>query len=246
MKKGWIILTGLFLLSCSSVDECFQSSGAMQYRSFSTEAFDKILVMPGVELVVEQGEEYRVELQAGENLIDNVHFVIADGELRLVDDNSCNLTRNFQSSTIKVTTPTLTAIHSYSEKTVRNIDTLRFPSLRLYGIETSHGSGVGDFDLVVDTGYLSVESNFVSQFKVSGKSHMAYIGFYHGISRYDGANLQTKKTVVYHRGSNDVIVRVSDTLQAELRSTGDLISKTPTLYKAIDRTYTGQFIESYD
>lgn len=249
MRFWKVALLASLAIGCSSVEECFQATGELRTAVYAIEPFEDLIINPRVQVLLEQGENYRLEVQAGENLFDQIRYEIANGQLKLYDENNCNFNRAYGTTVVKVVAPDIKSIHNYSAQTVRNVDTLHFPSLRLYGIDATGqnvNAGVGDFDLVVAADYISAESNFVSQFKVAGRTHTLYIGMYHGMSRFEGAALHTNNAVVFHRGSNDLTVRVSDTLRAELRSTGDLISKMPTLYKEIDRTYTGQFIENYD
>ena len=246
MKKYLIGLLGLLAISCSRVEECFQATGEMETRTVFVDDFEQIIINPRVKVILQQGDAYQLRIYAGANLQDQVRYTVQDGVLELFDDNTCNYSRSYGSTTVYVIAPNIQSIYNFSEQKVTNTDTLRYSALRLYGVELFGKTGVGDFDLTLEADYVSAESNFVSQFKLNGKTHTLFVGFYHGMSRFEGDELQAKNAVVYHRGSNDVTVRVTDTLRAELRSTGDLISKTPSLYKEIDRTYTGQFYEQFD
>ena len=79
------------------------------------DAFDKILVNRDIELVVKQGQDYKVEIQTGHNLLNNIEIDVIDSQLQLSDTNSCNYVRDFGLTKMIVTTPFLKEIRSSTQ-----------------------------------------------------------------------------------------------------------------------------------
>ena len=117
--------------SCNKEDAwgCIQSAGAPETQVLSVDPFDKILVNRDIELVVKQGEDYKVEIQTGENLLSNIEVTVVDTQLQLTDTNSCNFVRDFGLTKMIVTTPFLKEIRSSTQyltstQGVLNVDNL--------------------------------------------------------------------------------------------------------------------------
>ena len=71
MKKLVYILVLFSTLSCDQKDawDCIQTSGTPATLELRVDPFEKILVNRDIELVVKQGQDYKVEIQTGENLM---------------------------------------------------------------------------------------------------------------------------------------------------------------------------------
>ena len=118
-----------FLISgCSATDDCVKSSGEMISKEIEVPDFDKIIVYNGISLVITQGENYKIELKTGSNLIDDITINVSDGILFLKDNTTCNWVRDYGQTTVYVTTPNLTEIYSKTEKTISSNGILKFPS----------------------------------------------------------------------------------------------------------------------
>ncbi len=67
-------------------------------------------------------------------------------------------------------------------------------------------------------------SNNLSFYYIDGVVETLYVGFYSGSGRFEAENLIAQNVIIFHRGTNDVIVNPQQSLTGELRGTGDLIS----------------------
>ncbi|NRA92231.1 MAG: DUF2807 domain-containing protein, partial [Psychroserpens sp.] len=56
MKKAWIILVAFVLFSCNGEDvpDCFQNAGEIIQEDIVVSDFNKIVSLPGIELIVKQ------------------------------------------------------------------------------------------------------------------------------------------------------------------------------------------------
>ena len=104
------------------------------------------------------------------------------------------------------------------------------------------GAGTGDFILNVDNGYLNIANNNVSRFFLSGKTNTANLNFYFGDGRIEAQNLTAQNIIVYHRGSNDMIVKPIQSITGTMNSTGDIILKNVPPIVQVEELYQGRVV----
>lgn len=228
MKKLIFFIIVVFVFaSCEKPSDCVQSTGEIITKDIIVQPFKKIKVYRGIEVVVKVGPEYKVQIAAGENFIDNVVVQQNGDQLIFKDDVSCNWVRAYGTIKIMVTTPTLEEIYSKTEQDISSDGVLTFPVLKVYSLDKAgdgdSGAGTGDFILNVDNDYLHIESNNVSRFFLSGQTNQANLYFSFGDGRIEAKDLIAQTITVYHRGSNDMIVHPIQSITGLLNSTGNLI-----------------------
>lgn len=96
MKKI-IIATVLFiaLLSCEKPSDCIESAGNSITKNIEVTPFTRVEVYAGIELIITQGTEYKVEIVTGENIIENVEVKQEGNTLKLKENSSCNWVREY-------------------------------------------------------------------------------------------------------------------------------------------------------
>jgi len=160
--------------------DCIKSSGAMTSRVYDGFSFDKIIVNKGIALVIAQGDNYKVEVKTGQNLINDIEVKVVDGRLSLEDNTTCNWVREYGETVVYVTTPTLTEVYCKTEKNITSNGVLSFPILHLISEDKSDGykgTGTGDFILELDSGSVWIENNNVSRYFISGKVYDLGLAF---------------------------------------------------------------------
>ncbi len=230
------------LTGCGISEDCLKNTGSMRTVYVETAAFTKISVFPGIALVLKQGPEYEVRVEAGENVIDNIKVEIRDGVLVLEDETSCNLTRSYGATTVYITAPNIEEIYSNTEQEIRSDGVLTYPVLRLFSMDFFGGVGTGDFHITVNNGQLVVESNHVAAFYIGGTTQQLLVNFYDGIGRFEGNGLTARETAIMHRGSNDMVIRTTDSLNGEIFGPGNVILKTHPASVNVAEHYTGRLI----
>ena len=117
MKYLIYTLFSLIILSCNQEDawDCIQTSGATVFQELMVAPFERILVNRDIELIVKQGMDYKVEIQTGANLVNDIEVVVLDSQLQLTDHNTCNLVRDYGLTKMIVTTPFLSEIRSSTQ-----------------------------------------------------------------------------------------------------------------------------------
>ena len=247
MKKIIFVLAVFAILSsCEKPSDCFETTGNSVSRTFdATNSFTKIYVYKGVGLVVKEGTEYKVEVITGDNLLDNlsVEFRGAD-ELHLKDMSSCNWTRAYGQIKFYITTPHLEALEiiSTTEQDIDSDGVLTHSILRLISMDLGPGAGTNDFHMQVSNYQTVVENNNVSRFYLSGQTDEALLNLYDGNGRIQAENLTAQTVKVFHRGSNDMVVKPIQSITGKMVSTGNVVLKNVPPIVQVEELYQGRVI----
>jgi len=247
MKHLVYIFIGIILLSCNgdNVPDCFQNSGSIIQQEFEVSTFDKITVFERIELIITDAPTQKVVVETGEYLLNEIEARVENGRLILVNNNGCNLTRDYGNTKVYVSSPNLTEIQNSSGYTVRSNGVLNYPNLRLISEDytnknVSHTDG--DFDLQVNSNAIYIVINNLSSVFITGAVNDLFIGFYSGDARFEGANLIAQNIDIFQRSSNDIIVNPQQSLTGEIRGTGDVISLNRPPIVDVEEFYTGRLI----
>ncbi|WP_225036886.1 head GIN domain-containing protein [Winogradskyella sp. SM1960] len=239
-----VYIFSLFIFACNSEDayDCFQTSGSIIQQEVSVSNFNRMLVHRDIEVIIKASPNYKVTIETGENLINDVAVEVIDNRLVLTDHNSCNLVRDYGITKIYVETPTLTEIRSSTQYDISSDGVLNYDSLTLFSEDFNETNEftVGDFRLNISSENLSISSNNLSFYYITGTVDNLFVGFYAGAGRFEGENLSAQNVRVYHRGSNDMVVNPQQTLTGQLYGTGDLISVNQPTTEDVERFYTGE------
>ena len=210
MKKLTYIIGLIFLVAgCSGeAPVCFKSTGKMVEKEVNVESFDRVLVNRDISLVISQGNAYKVRIETGKNLLNDIEVKLVDNRLHLTDNNICNFVRDYGVTKIYLTTPDLKEIRSSTQYDIISNGILNFNNLTLISEDyiEKETFTVGDFRLEVNTNKLSVVTNNISSQFISGQTDELYVGYFAGNGRFEGANLIAQHVEISHRGSNDMIV----------------------------------------
>lgn len=217
------------LVSCNSesAPNCFQNAGNLSRDEIVVQDFTKITVFENVSLVLKQGPETIVEVEAGEFLRDEISVEVEGDRLILRDTNDCNYFREYGTTTIYVTTPNITEIRSSTGNTIRSEGVLLYPTLTLLSesfINPESETTDGEFDLDVATASLNVVVNGIAYFKLRGTTENLSLNIAAGDSRIEAENLVAENVTIDHRGTNDIFINPQETLSGVIRGTGDVVS----------------------
>jgi len=236
----------MLTVACNSEDafDCFQTEGNLVQQEITVDAFERILVNRDVELIVKEGAEYKVIIETGENLLNDIEAVVVGNQLQLTDNNTCNYVRDYGITKVYLTAPNLKEIRHSSQYDVSSDGMLTYPNLRIISEDYNVPGNftVGDFRLELAVDELIVIANNISSFYLSGTVNDLFVGFYSGAGRFEGENLIAQTIEVFHRGSNDMIVNPQVSLSGELRGTGNLISVNQPPTVDVEQFYTGALI----
>ena len=247
MKSLFYIAFAIVLLSCNgeNVPDCFQNSGPIIQQEFDVDTFDKITVFERVQLIVKEDPIQKVVVETGKYLLNDIDVNVENGRLILINNNSCNLTRDYGITKVYVSSPNLTEIKNSSGLTVSSDGTLNYANLNLVSEaynDTSVTHTDGDFDLQVNCDKINIVVNGLSNVFMNGSVNNLVIGYYAGDARFEGANLIAQNITIFQRSSNDMIVNPQQSLKGEIRGTGDVISHNHPPLVDVQEFYTGKLI----
>jgi hypothetical protein len=247
MKKFlfYIVLIVAFN-SCEKPSDCVESTGAIVTKDVAVLPFKKIKVYHGIAVVITDGPEYKVQIVAGENFIDNVEVIQNGDQLIFKDVTSCNWVRAYGTTKILVTTPTLEEVYSKTDRTISSNGVLTFDHLTLTSFDKDAdgeaGAGTGDFILALQNNSLTINNNNVSRFFLSGQTNTATFNFYFGDGRIEAQDLIAQIITVYHRGSNDMIVNPIQSITGTMNSTGNIILKNVPPVVNVQQLFDGHIV----
>ena len=248
MKKLHLYIIALFytIFACEKPSDCIESSGKTITKEIPVQAFKKIKVYKGIEVIITDGDIYKVEIVAGENFIDNIEVKQNGDQLIFKDQTSCNWVRQYGETKILITTPTLEEVYSKTDRNISSNGILTFENLSFISFDKDAdgetGAGTGDFILNIDNNNLQIHNNNVSRFFITGKTENASFNFYFGDGRIEAANFDAQFMQIYHRGSNDMIVNPIQKVTGILNSTGNVILKNVPPIVEIEELYQGKVI----
>ena len=231
-------------LSCDTQNavDCFQTTGDIINRDIEVPDFNRILVLENIELILRQGNTTSVEIESGQNLIDEVTVQVIGDQLIVRDTNDCNFVRDFNQTKIYVQAPNITEIRSETQFEIRSDGVLNFPNLTLFAedfIEDNGGKITGTYRLELNATNLEVSANKIVSFFISGSVQQLTIGIFAGLTRFEGQNLNAQNVTIFHRGQNNIIVNPQQSIRGELRSTGDIIVVNRPVEVNVSQFYTG-------
>jgi len=211
----------LYLVSgCDSNDapDCLKSRGETINKVYELESFSELEVNEDFNVIIKQGGQQEVNLITGENLVEDINLEVTSGVLVLTDNNSCRWVRDLDFPTVEITHPYLKSIRQNGGGKISSQGNLSYTELFLISEDSS-----GDIEMRLTCDKLSISSNELSNFYINGTVNELFVGFYSGDSRFEAENLVSTNAQIIHKGSNDIIVNVSNRLSGQVGATGDLI-----------------------
>ena len=243
---GYLMLL-LIILGCDTEDtpDCFKKAGTITSEVIEVAPFEEIIVYERVKLFIKQGPVQSVEVETGENLRKNVSVKVENNRLSIRDENSCNLVRNYGITKVTVTIPNLTWLQNSSGSAIESIGVLKLEELWLRSVNQERDLSIhtdGDFILELDVENLRITNDNISNYFLSGRAENFNVFFAAGDGRLEAGNLVVQRFDIFHRGTNKMIINPQESLQGEIRSTGDVISKNRPPIVRVKEFYTGRLI----
>lgn len=238
-----ILFLALTFLGCNSEEglDCFKKQGTQTTKVIFVEGFTKINISEGIELTVKQADEQTVKVVAGKNLINDIKLEVIEGELKVTDENGCEILRNTSIAHIYVSTPSLEKIYSSSQFSIYSDGVLTFPELTLEsGIIEDTSASI--FELEIDNDILRINDNVSSVFRIKGKTNQLGVNFWGANGRLEAENLQAAEVYINHRSTNDMIVYPVEKVSGSIRSTGNLVLKNIPPIIDVEQLYTGHIV----
>ncbi|TVZ53073.1 putative autotransporter adhesin-like protein [Dokdonia sp. Hel_I_53] len=246
----YIVLLSLVYLTFISCDTdntltCLKATGTIITKEYELEDFDSIVAFERLQLIVKDASEISVQLETGENLLEDFDVFVENNTLHIRNNGACNIARDYDTSKIYVSHPDLKQIRNSSGQTVLGDGILSWENLNLISddlIEEDFYHKDGDFRLELDSENVLVQCNGLSNFFLSGTVTNLQINLLEGDSRLPLENLLVQNVILFHRGTNDILIAPQQSITGELRSTGNLILLNNPPVVDIEAYFTGEVI----
>lgn len=240
MKKI-IVLLSLFLLFSCDDNQLLESSGKIVSKEISVEFFNKINISEGIELYITDETTTKVEILAGEKIINKVTFSVIDNQLFIDAESATKLFQSYEPIKVYISVDDLDTIYSSSQFNVYSENVLNFSDIHLQsGLFEDTASG--EFHLQINSNSLFVEDNKASFYEISGNVTDLSVNFYNGDERFEGSNLIAQNVTVFQRSSNDIIVNPQQKISGTIYSTGNVVLKNNPPIVDVQVLYQGQLI----
>ena len=91
MKKYFYLIIICFC-SCNTdnAPDCFKAAGTIIESEINVGPFSKISVNKKIQLFIKEGADYKVVIETGENIINEIDVLTTDGVLYLTNNIGCN------------------------------------------------------------------------------------------------------------------------------------------------------------
>jgi len=214
-------------------------------EEYELASFDSIIVYERVQLIVKDAPVVSVILETGENLLEDFEVFVTNNTLIIKNNASCNLVRDYDTSILRVSHPSIRQVRNSSGRTVMGDGLISWESLRLVSddlVEEDFFHKSGDFDMELDAQDVLLQSNGLSNFFIRGAVTNLDINLLEGDSRLPLNDLAVQNVTIFHRGTNDVLIAPQLSITGELRSTGNLILTSNPPVVDVTAFFTGRVI----
>lgn len=229
MKQLFCIWLPVVLVCCACSDpgaNCLKGVGQQMRVEIPVPSFTDITVFEDIQLVIKQGDEQSVVVEAGSNLVSGVSASVSSGTLVLRTNASCQLFREYAPIIVHITTPNLHNLRSSTSWPIQSDGVLAFEQLNLISESFTNPDTQttdGTFDLELKSEVIRLVSNGLAQFQLRGETAELAVNLAAGDSRVAAAGLRANIVRIDHRGSNDIEVFPLVKISGRIRGYGDVI-----------------------
>jgi len=175
------------------------------------EDFTKVSASEGLLVYVTQADEFKIEVEADENVIDLIETDIKNGKLRIhTEENIGRATKN-----IYVSLPKVTALRSSSGAHLTSKNVIKTTELEV------DGSSGAIIDLEVVTNEIEIDASSGANLNISGSTDDALVDVSSG-GNINAKDLETRTCNADASSGGNVKIQVSKSLVADASSGGNI------------------------
>ncbi|MCE2743339.1 MAG: DUF2807 domain-containing protein [Fluviicola sp.] len=168
----FVFLTLLF--SCKKPENrtCFKSVGSIIEKEIKIGSFNKLRLNEHLKYVLIQDSTDKIILKGGENLLNHIHFKLADNTIEITNKNKCRFLRNYSKKVIiEIHFTSLINIEIIGSETLTNNGAL---NLDLFSLTISDGAGSVDLKNINANVFETFLTGGNGDFTLSGKANFAH------------------------------------------------------------------------
>lgn len=162
LKSALAIAVSIALTSCKIDVDGVTGSGHVTTQTRELKDFTKISASRGLEVVIEQADQFLVTVEADDNLQSHIKTTVENGVLKITSDY--NSYSNVKSKKVTVKMPAISGIDVQSGVSLKSVGTLLSDDIT---IESGSGS---EISLNVESDKIVAQSSSGSQIKLKGKA----------------------------------------------------------------------------
>lgn len=176
-----------------------------------SEEFTRVSASEGLMVYVTQADDFKIEVEGDDNIIDLIRTDIKNGKLRIhAEENIGRATKN-----VYVSLPTITELHASSGSHLETKNTVEANELSLEG---SSGA-ILEVDLIAQE--LEIAASSGASLDINGKADNADVDVSSG-GNINAKDLETKSCVADASSGGNIKIQVSESLMADASSGGNI------------------------
>ena len=222
--NGFILALLMSISACSKspVLDCFKSTGKIESVERTVSYFHSIQMNDNVNVHLVQSGQYKLELEAGSNLMSKIVTEVTDDSILIIrNNNSCNWVRSYDKPiNVYLNLNELRYIEYRSVGNIVNADTLRLDSLQ---IDVYEGAGKIQLTLRTHSCYTNLHYG-TADIILKGQCD-ASIFYQLGAGKIDARDLETGNVYLRNWSSNDMFIYATNFLSAEIKGLGNVYYK---------------------
>ncbi len=215
-----LLCLSLALLGCKkeNMGDCFKSTGKTERKTRVVAPFSHLVLEDRINVYIQQGPEYRVEVVAGKNLHEHIETSIENNTLLVQNNNTCNWVRSLKKDIdVYLSMPTIESI------TFRGGGKISFQNQftqNTFFLDMWDASGTVDLNLNCNSVLLRNHEG-TADIYCRGTTQTLE-SYSNGQGTIDTRSLICKKARAINGNSSLILLSVSDELNAEIRGRGDI------------------------
>jgi hypothetical protein len=215
-----ILVILLLMTACNreQLDDCYTGTGPMVTEERPSGYFERIELYDNVNLVLIEGNQPTLKIEAGQKLLDAIKTEITDSTLLIRNTLKCNWVRSYDREiTVYATAPALHEIRYEGSGDVRTAGPVTLDSLQV-----SIWGGAGTFDLDLHAYQLNLALHYGTvDLHVKGKAVLTTI-FANSYGPFYCNDLISNIVYIRNSGTNNCHVHAEHILEAEITSVGNI------------------------
>lgn len=218
---------------------CLESSGTITITDRTVPPFQKIHLTDNINLILTQGFEESVKVEAGQNIQPNIETTVKDGKFTIRNTGTCDWIRNpNEKITVHVTLATLKRLDYDGSGSVTSTNTILADTIMIYS-----DLGAGDIDLHLNAKHATVHlQGQNADVTLHGKSDYCYTLIHPRNSVYL-SDFEVKRMDLVYVGVRDATVNVTESINGVITHTGNVYYKgTPSIN--VDYYSSGRLIKA--
>jgi len=206
-----IVIAGGFLFT-----QLFRGAGEIQQEERRTEEFTEITLKTIGSLYIEQGDAVSVEVEAGENIIDDILTEVEDNELVIRSKEGAK----FHSFILNKSPKYYVTVKDLTEVTLSGSGSIKSDGITSDSFKVTL-SGSGNIDLELEAKELTATISGSGSIDLSGEVQKQDVTV-SGSGGYQARSLDSEECMASIPGSGSITLTVSDKLDAEITGSGDI------------------------